>query len=264
MPFETILYERRDGVATMTLNRPEKLNTLNSAMRREIRQVFRSIDGDPEVRCLLITGAGDRAFCAGADQTERATGGAIPLDEIQRHHLHPNESTSKYIQDVEKPIVVAVNGVAAGGGLAMTLGADVAIASDRARFRVAHAALGIAAMDALGWLLPRAVGVQRAFEMYATNRIVEAVEAERIGIVCRVAPHDHLMDEAMALARAIADGPPIGMRMTKKAVLRSHTHTLEEYLEFERLAYQNTYFSEDSKEARRAFLEKRPPKFTGR
>jgi enoyl-CoA hydratase/carnithine racemase len=264
VPFESILYEKRDGVATMTLNRPEKMNTLNSVMRREIREVFSSINGDPDVRCLLITGAGDKAFCAGADQTERTTGGAIPVDEVKRHHLHPNESTSKYIQDIEKPIVVAVNGVAVGGGLAMTLGADVAIASDRARFRVAHVALGMAMMDALGWLLPRAVGTHRAFELYATNRIVEAAEAERIGIVARVVPHEKLMEEARALAQAIADGPPIGMRMSKKAIARSHTHRLDEYLEFERLAYQNTYFSEDSKEARRAFLEKRKPKFTGK
>ena len=122
----------------------------------------------------------------------------------------------------------------------------------------------MAAMDALGWLLPRAVGKQRAFEMYATNRIVEAEEAERVGLVLKVVPHAELMTETMELARTLADGPPIGLKMTKRAILRGSTHSLEEYLEFERLAYQNCYFSEDSKEARKAFLEKRPPKFQGR
>ncbi|MCH8283524.1 MAG: enoyl-CoA hydratase/isomerase family protein [Chloroflexi bacterium] len=264
MPFEAIAYERQDGVGLLTLRRPEKLNTFNAAMRREVREVFASVNDDPEVRCLVITGAGDRAFCAGADQTERSDGGAIPLDEVRRHNLDPNSSTAKYIQEIEKPIVAAVNGVAAGGGLAMVLGSDVAIASDRARFRVAHRDLGMAAMDALGWLLPRAVGKQRAFEMYATNRIVEAEEAERVGLVLKVVPHAELMTETMDLARTLADGPPIGLKMTKRAILRGSTHSLEEYLEFERLAYQNCYFSEDSKEARKAFLEKRPPKFQGR
>ncbi len=264
MPFEAIGYEKRDGVGVLTLDRPEKLNTLNAAMRREIREVFVSVNDDPAVRCLLITGAGDRAFCAGADQTEQSGGGAIPAEEVRRRNLNPQEATSMFIQNIEKPIVSAVNGVAAGGGLAIVLGSDIAIASDRARFRVAHAPLGMAAMDAMGWLLPRAVGRQRAFELYATNRIVEAEEAQRIGLVLKVTPHAELMSEAMELARTLAEGPPIGLKMTKRAILRGSTHTLEEYLEFERLAYQNCYFSEDSKEARKAFLEKRRPKFQGR
>ncbi|MBI3743879.1 MAG: enoyl-CoA hydratase/isomerase family protein [Chloroflexi bacterium] len=264
MAFETITYERRDGVGTMTLNRPEKLNTLNSVMRREIREVFASVNDDGAIRCLLITGAGDKAFCAGADQTERTTGGAIPADEVKANHLNPNNSTAKVMQDIKKPIVVAVNGVAAGGGLAVTLCADIAIASDRARFRCAHVALGMGMMDALGWLLPRAVGHQRAFELYATNRIVEADEASRIGIVTRVVPHALLMTEAQSLAQTLADGPPLGLRVAKRALQRSEHDTLEEYLEYERLAYQICYFSEDSKEARRAFLEKRKPRFQGK
>ncbi len=262
--YETIVVQTDDGVSTITLNRPDSLNAFNEAMKAELLDTLKKAERDDAIRCLVITGEG-RAFSSGQDLADLKDvyAGTDPPDlgQMLRDAYNP---LIKKMRGMDKPIIAAVNGVAAGGGLAMVLGSDVAIASDRARFRVAHRDLGMAAMDALGWLLPRAVGKQRAFEMYATNRIVEAEEAERVGLVLKVVPHAELMTETMELARTLADGPPIGLKMTKRGILRGSTHSLEEYLEFERLAYQNCYFSEDSKEARKAFLEKRPPKFQGR
>ena len=264
MAYESVIYQRRDGIGLLTLNRPERLNALNSVMRREVKDILTSVNDDAAVRVLLITGAGDAAFCAGADQRESSAGGAIPVDEVRERNLNPRGSTSWLMKNISKPVLSAVNGVAVGGGFAIAIGADLVIASDKARFRVGHAPLGMAMMDGLGWLLPRLIGSQRAFEMYAANRILEADEALRIGLVLKVVPHAQLMSEAAALARAIADGPPLGLRQTKQALALSREQTLDDYLTFERLAYQNCYFSEDSKEARKACLERRKPKFQGK
>ncbi|MBM4406658.1 MAG: enoyl-CoA hydratase/isomerase family protein [Chloroflexi bacterium] len=261
--YETITYDRRDGIGLLTLNRPERLNALNSAMRREVKEVLTSVNDDAEVRVLVITGAGE-AFCAGADQRESTSGGAIPLEEIRQRNIDPRGSTSWLMKNIAKPVITAVNGVAVGGGFAIAVGGDVVIASEQARFRVGHAPLGMAMMDGLGWLLPRLIGTQRAFELYATNRIMEGEEAARIGLALKVTPQAQLMQEAMAMARAMAEGPPLGLRQTKRAITLSHEQTLDDYLIFERLAYQNCYFSEDSKEARQAFLERRKPKFQGK
>lgn len=264
MDLETLLYEKKDGIGVVTMNRPEKLNTWNVKMRQEFKALFPTVNDDPEVRVLVVTGAGDQAFTAGSDQTERSSGGAMPQEEINNNNLNPSQSLPMYIHTIEKPVIMSVNGVCVGGGLSWVTAADIAIASDRARFRVGHTRLGVGLIDSLGWLLPHRIGAQRAFEFYATNRIMDAAEAERIGLVLKVVPHESLRKETMDLAAAIAKAPPLGLRWTKKAMARSHTHSLPDYLEFERLVYTTCYYSEDSKEARKAFLEKREPKYQGR
>ena len=265
MSYQTVRYEVDDaGVAVATLDRPEHRNALDSVMRREIVEVFARTNDDPNVRALVLTGAGEEYFSAGADQKERASGGAMPSEQIRRNHLHPTNALSARLQQVEKPVVAAVNGTCVGGGLALAAGCDVVLASENARFRVAHAALGVGILDALGWLLPRHIGPQRTFELYATNRIMDAAEAKEAGLVFKVTSSDELMPEALKLARAFAAGPPLGMTMTKRAILRGRGRDLDDYLEFERLAYQVCYYSEDSKEARRAFIERRKPKYQGR
>ena len=265
MPFETLRYEKQDGVAVLTLNRPDKMNTLSSAMRRELREVWTSINQEKDARVLVMTGAGDKAFCAGLDITERGTkGGAVSSDEVRQANLNPQLSLTSVLSRVEKPVIAAVNGVSAGGGLSLVTGSDIAIASENARFRVAHSRLGIAMMDGLSWTLPRVVGKSRAFEMYATNRIVDAQEAEHIGLVSKVIPHAELMPYVMELAKTLAKGPPLGMMLTKRAIERGSQQTVNEYLEYERLAYQLTYYSDDSKEALKAFLQKREPNFEGK
>ena len=264
MSYETILYEVDDeGVAIATLNRPGNRNALDSVMRREIVEVFTGANEDPKVRTLVLTGAGDTYFSAGADQKERTSGGTMPADQIRNNHLHPTNALSARLQRVEKPVIGAINGTCVGGGFALAAGCDVILASENARFRVAHAALGVGILDALGWLLPRHIGPQRTFELYASNRIMEAQEAKEAGLVFKVVPQANLMREAVELARVFAAGPPLGMTMTKRSILRGHTRDLDEYLEFERLAYQVCYYSEDSKEARKAFLDRRKPRYQG-
>ncbi len=265
MNYKTILFEvDPEGVAVATLNRPDNRNALDSTMRREITEVFKETNDDPQIRALVITGAGSDYFSAGADQKERKSGGAMSSEQIRSNHLHPANALSAQLQRVEKPVLAAINGICVGGGFALAAGCDVLIGSERARFRIAHAALGVGILDALGWLLPRHIGPQRTFELYATNRIMEAVEAKEMGLVLDIVPHAELMTEVLALAHAFAAGPPLGMTMTKRAILRGRTRDLDDYLEFERLAYQICYYSEDSKEARMAFLERRKPSYKGK
>ena len=264
MHLEHLKLEKKDGIGILTMNRPEKMNTWSTIMRNELREALPAIDADPDVRVLIFTGAGDRAFTAGLDLTEKSGGGAMPQEEIRRVNLDPNTSIPMYFYRFEKPIITAVNGVCVGAGISTLLAGDYTIVSDKARFRIAHRDLGAGILDSIGWFLPRAIGGHKAFELYATNRLMGAEEAERIGLVDRVVPQDRLMDETMELAEVFAAGPPLGLKWAKRSIKRSHTHNLEEYLEFERLVYMTTYYSEDSREARRAFLEKRPPRFEGR
>ena len=265
MSYQTVRYEVDDaGVAVATLDRPEHRNALDSVMRREIVEVFARVNDDPDVRALVLTGAGKNTSRRGpirrsgprAARCRRSRYGAIISTQPTPSPRGCNRSRS--------PSWPRSTGPAWAEGLALAAGCDVVLASENARFRVAHAALGVGILDALGWLLPRHIGPQRTFELYATNRIMDAAEAKEAGLVFKVTPPDELMPEALKLARAFAAGPPLGMTMTKRAILRGRGRDLDDYLEFERLAYQVCYYSEDSKEARRAFIERRKPKYQGR
>lgn len=260
---ETLLYEVRDNVAVVTLNRPDRMNTLGGSMKPDLARAFFDLARtDERVRAVLVTGAGDRAFCAGADIKERADHEVIGTDYFvaQRatHELFRN------IEEFEKPVVVAINGVALGGGLELALCADIRIAAASARFGLPEIKLGVIPAAGGTQRLPRLIGEARAKELILTADLIDAETALRYGIVSRVLPQDELIPAAMILAQRIAEHPPLAVRFAKRAINRGMQTDLDSGLEYERYAAAMIIDSEDRKEGMRAFVEKRKPVFKGR
>lgn len=263
MTFTTIGYEIRDGVAQLTLNRPDKMNAINATLHDELQTALAQASGDSTVRVLLVTGAGDRAFCAGLDLHARGEDSAMDPGRLQERSIHPERTLVARFVGFEKPLVAAVNGAATGAGLAFALSADIVLAADTARFGTAHVHLGLPVLDMLGYLLPRRVSAGAAAEMAFTGRLVGADEALRIGLADRVLPLDRLKMEASALCAAIAAQAPLSLRFSKLALRRAGRDSYEDYARFERYIFGVAYGSEDAKEAIRARREKRAPQFKG-
>lgn len=261
--FETLLYEVRGNVAVVTLNRPDRMNTLGGSMKPDLaRAFFELARNDERVRAILITGAGDRAFCAGADIKERAGGQAIGTDYfVQQKATH---DLFRNIEEFEKPVIAAINGVALGGGLEIALCCDIRIAASSARFGLPEIKLGVIPAAGGTQRLPRLIGEARAKELILTADLVDADTALRYGIVSRCVPPSDLMDEALQLAQRIAEHPPLAVRFAKRAINRGMQTDLDSGLEYERYAAAMIIDSEDRKEGMRAFVEKRKPVFTGR
>jgi enoyl-CoA hydratase len=262
-PLETLLYEVRDNVAIVTLNRPDRMNTLGGSMKPDLaRAFFEYARADDRVRAVLVTGAGDRAFCAGADIKERAgnqvTGTDYFVAQKATHDLFRN------IEEFEKPVIAALNGVALGGGLEIALCCDIRIASDTARVGLPEIKLGVIPAAGGTQRLPRLIGEARAKELILTADLVDAETALRLGIVSRVVPQADLIATALALAQRIAEHPPLAVRFAKRAINRGMQTDLDSGLEYERYAAAMIIDSEDRKEGMRAFVEKRKPVFTGR
>jgi len=262
-PLETLLYEVRDNVAIVTLNRPDRMNTLGGSMKPDLaRAFFEYARADDRVRAVLVTGAGDRAFCAGADIKERAgnqiTGADYFVAQKATHDLFRN------IEEFEKPVIAALNGVALGGGLEIALCCDIRIASDTARVGLPEIKLGVIPAAGGTQRLPRLIGEARAKELILTADLVDAETALRLGIVSRVVPQADLIATALALAQRIAEHPPLAVRFAKRAINRGMQTDLDSGLEYERYAAAMIIDSEDRKEGMRAFVEKRKPVFTGR
>ncbi|MGJ7522571.1 enoyl-CoA hydratase/isomerase family protein [Variovorax sp. LT1P1] len=260
---ETLLYEVRDNVAIVTLNRPDRMNTLGGSMKPDLaRAFFEYARADDRVRAVLVTGAGDRAFCAGADIKERAgnqiTGADYFVAQKATHDLFRN------IEEFEKPVIAALNGVALGGGLEIALCCDIRIASENARVGLPEIKLGVIPAAGGTQRLPRLIGEARAKELILTADLVDADTALRLGIVSRVVPQAELMATALALAQRIAEHPPLAVRFAKRAINRGMQTDLDSGLEYERYAAAMIIDSEDRKEGMRAFVEKRKPVFTGR
>lgn len=260
---QTLLYEVRGNVAVITLNRPDRMNTLGSTMKPDLaRAFFELARTDDRVRAIVITGAGDRAFCAGADIKERAGGQQAGTDffvtQKVTHELFRN------IEEFEKPVIAAINGVALGGGLEIALCCDIRIASEGARFGLPEIKLGVIPAAGGTQRLPRLIGEARAKELILTADLVDAETALRFGIVSRVLPQTELITEALQLAQRIAEYPPLAVRFAKRAINRGMQTDLDSGLEYERYAAAMIIDSEDRKEGMRAFVEKRKPVFTGR
>ncbi|MBI3998418.1 MAG: enoyl-CoA hydratase/isomerase family protein [Armatimonadetes bacterium] len=258
--FETVLTGFADGVLTITLNRPDVLNAVNEQMGADLREVLRFAERAPEVRCLVLTGAG-RGFCSGQDLRERTGGEEVSYGESLRRRYNP---IILRLATIEKPVIAAVNGVAAGAGCNLALAADLRIASDRARFIEIFSRIGLIPDSGGTFHLPRLVGLGKAFELAYTAGEVSAEEALRIGLVNRVVPHDDLLPAAMDLARGLAQGPTRGYGLTKRAFRYALAASLEAALEYEAHMQEIAGKTADHRESVAAFFEKRPPRYEGR
>ncbi len=268
MDFTDILYEVSDGIATITLNRPDKLNAWTGAMGSDLRTAMEAANADAEVRVIILTGAG-RGFCAGADMTMLqgigAAGGteakAIePFDADGRPDFHHPQA---YFPLVKKPIIGAINGPAAGMGLAIVLFCDLRFAADSAAFVTAFSRRGLIAEHGIGWMLPKLVGLSRAMDLLLSSRKVDAEEALRIGLADRVVPTNQLMAETRAYARELVDFvSPRSMGVIKRQVWDSPLQGLNEALATADHEMALSLKSDDFKEGVAHFVEKRAPQFS--
>jgi 2-(1,2-epoxy-1,2-dihydrophenyl)acetyl-CoA isomerase len=260
MGYQTIILESAEGIATLTLNRPEARNALDLTMREELVKAFDEIEGDAGTRIVILTGAGGH-FCAGGDvksmrQKHTASEGRARVELLNRFVLR--------LFSFPKPVIAMVDGFAVGAGCNIALGCDMIVASDRARFGEVFLKIGLVPDGGGTWLLPRLVGLAKAKELVLTAEIIDAAEALRIGLVNRVVPTAELESATRALAARIAAGPPIAASLAKSLLNRAATVDLAAALEGEAFGQSNAITSEDHAEGVRAFLEKRPAKFQGR
>jgi len=264
MTYKCLLYETKDGVATLTLNRPERLNALGDTLREDLQHAVTRASEDPEVRVMIVTGAG-KGFCSGGDvkamSERKQSGTGRPLLE----KVAPGRDlTVQALRDAPKPVIAAVNGAAAGAGMNLALCCDMRLASTVARFSQAFVRRGLHPDWGGTYFLPRVVGTAKACELIFTGEVIDAQEALRLGIVSAVYPPEELMPAAHTLARKIADGPPIAIRLAKRAIYHNLDCDLRQALEFETFAQNICFDTDDAAEGIRAFVEKRPPSFRGR
>jgi len=260
MSYLTILYDVRDAIAFVTINRPDKLNALNDQVVEDLRDAAERIATDPEVRGALITGAGPKAFIAGADIADLARQG--PFDGKAR--ALRGQAVLRRLETCGKPVIAAVNGFALGGGCELAMACHIRVASENARFGQPEVKLGIIPGYAGTQRLPRLVGKGRALQLLLGGEMIDAQEAYRIGLVNKVVPADQLLAEAEQLLRGILAQGPVAVRLVLEAVERGLEMTLDEASNLEANLFGLLASSKDMREGLTAFLEKRPPKFEGR
>lgn len=258
--YESILSEATGGVCLITLNRPEVYNALNEKMKKELNDALKAAEKDASVRCLVIRGAGDKAFCSGQDLKEHA-GANRSLKESLEKSYNP---MIRRIRTMEKPVIAMINGVAAGAGCSLALACDMRIMSAETKLTEVFIRIGLIPDSGSHWFLPRLVGMARAFEYAATGRDITADEAERVGLVNRVVPAGQLEPETMALARKFAGAPTKAIGLIKRALNKAHAADLDTLLDYEAILQEIASGTQDHKEGIRAFLEKRPANFAGR
>ena len=260
--YENITYEVADGVATLTLSRPDKLNSFTEAMHVEVREAVAHAASSAEVRALVLTGAG-RGFCAGQDLSDRkvAPGGApVDLgDSIERNY----KPLVLALRSMPKPVIAAVNGVAAGAGANLALACDLVVAARSASFVQAFCRLGLVPDSGGTYFLARALGTPRAMGLALFGDKLPAEQAEQWGLIWKCVDDDQLRPTADAMARQLASGPTAGYARTKAALYAAEAATLAAQLDLERDAQRALGFSHDYREGVTAFMERRPPRFTG-
>jgi len=259
MAYNTILVERRGPAAVVTLNRPDKLNAMSSQMKTEVASALRELDADPGVRVILLTGAGEKAFVAGADISEFV--GRTAAEQIK---LYGMGTVYDAVDRIAKPILALVNGFCLGGGLELALACDLRIASERAVFGQTEVNLGIIPGGGGSQRLARLVGQGNALRLTLTGERIDAREALRLGLVEEVVPHAKLAARAMEIAEAIASKSAVAVRLAKAAVKASARLPLDQGLRYEQQLFALAIASEDKEEGVRAFLEKRDPKWRDR
>ncbi len=258
--YETISFEKSDGIATLTIDRPEVLNALNSDVIRELTDVFIRISIDEEVRAVILTGAGPKAFVAGADISEMVNYSAA--DGVR--FASNGQGLLNIIESCPKPVIAAVNGFALGGGMEIAMACDFIYASEKAKFGQPEINLGINPGFGGTQRLPRIVGKSMAKELVLTGKIIDAAEAMRIGLVNKVFEPDALMDQAKKTAAKMASKGSIALRLCKECVDQGLNVDLQSGLVIERNAFGILCATEDKKEGMSAFLEKRTPNFSGK
>jgi 2-(1,2-epoxy-1,2-dihydrophenyl)acetyl-CoA isomerase len=261
MTYRHVRLDRRDHVATITLDRPDAYNALDLELGRELFHAVLEVDEDPEVRCVVVTGAG-KAFCAGGDVKGF-------VDNLPRIGLLVKELTTYLHGAVSrlarsaKPVVMAVNGVAAGGGLSLALSGDLVVAAESARFTMAYAKIAATPDGSSSYFLPRLIGLRRALELYLTNRVLSAHEALEWGLISRVVPDAEFRGAVEALARDLAAGPTLAFGGAKRLFHQSTSESLETQMELEAQAIAASGHTADFREGVTAFADKKPPTFRG-
>ena len=264
MTYECLLYEVKDGVATLTLNRPERLNALGGSLRDDLHDAITRSAASSDVRVMVITGAG-KGFCAGGDvkAMNEAKEGKRERPLIEK--VAPGrDRTLLAMRDAPQPIIAAINGAAAGAGMNLALGCDLRIASTAAKFSQAFVKRGLHPDWGGTYFLPRVVGMARAAELIFTGDVIDAAEALKLGIVSRVVAPEELLPTVGDLARRIAAGPPMAIRLAKGSLYGNAERDLKSALERETFAQNICFETEDATEGIRAFVEKRAPNFRGR
>ena len=250
-----------DGVATLTFNRPDRLNALSEEMVAALCEALPRLGTDPAVGAIVLTGAG-RGFCAGGD-VKRMAATDTTMEERQEG-LRWRHDSVRLLRTIGKVVIAAINGPVAGAGLGLALACDLRIAARSARFRTAFAGVGFSGDFGGSWSLTRLVGTAKARELYYLNPQIDAEEALRLGMVTAVVDDGALMEEAVGMARRIADGPRVAFAYMKRNLHAAETESLTTVLDMEALGQARTGTTEDHKEAARAFVEKRAPVFRGR
>ncbi|MFF3242626.1 enoyl-CoA hydratase/isomerase family protein [Streptomyces sp. NPDC002870] len=264
---DSVLYEVSDGLATITINRPEAMNAMNIEAKVALRDSARAAAADPSVRAVLLTASG-RAFCVGQDLKEhigllaadRESGTGNTMNTV-REHYNPIVRT---LTEMPKPVVAGVNGVAAGAGLGFALAADYRVVADTAKFTTSFAGVALTADSGVSWTLPRLIGQSRAADLLLFPRSFSAQEAYELGIANKVVPADDLAEEAAAVARALAEGPTVAYAALKASLAYGAGHTLSETLDKEDELQTRAGASEDHTIAVQAFIAKEKPKYLGR
>lgn len=276
MSYEEILYQVSDSIATITLNRPDKLNAWTAKMGAEVRSAMSAAEADSSVRVIILTGAG-RGFCAGADMSllsDIAANGAVDPSHALAHHTSEEQREGiaadfqrkySYFPSITKPVIAAINGPAVGLGFIISLYCDLRFASDTARFGTAFARRGLIAEYGVAWMLPRLIGPANALDLLLSARIIGGEEALRMGLVNRVFPAESLIESVRAYARELATQvSPRSMAVIKRQVYNGYFQTLEEATISAEQAMIESLQSEDFKEGVAHFFEKRMPAFVGR
>ena len=260
MAYKYLLFEKRDGIGFVTINRPDKLNALNDELIEELFDVFKRIRADDEVGVAILTGAGEKAFVAGADIQEFI--GRDPVES--RKFSLKGQNLSRLIEGLGKPVIAAINGYALGGGCELAQACTIRIASESARLGQPEVNLGIIPGMGGTQRLPRLIGKGRALELILTGNMIDAHEAHRIGLVNKVVPQRELMKACEEMARVILSKGPVAIRLALDAVNAGMEMSLGEALDYESTLFGLTFSTEDMKEGTKAFMEKRPPKFRGK
>ncbi|MGW6685854.1 2-cyclohexenylcarbonyl CoA isomerase [Streptomyces sp. NPDC054961] len=265
---DSVLYEVTDGLATITINRPEAMNAMNTETKVALRDAVRAAGADTAVRAVLLTAAGNRAFCVGQDLKEhigsltadRENGSSLTMSTVADHY----NPIVRALTEMPKPVVAGVNGVAAGAGFGFALAADFRVVADTASFNTSFAGVALTADSGVSWTLPRLIGGSRASDLLLFPRSVKAPEALELGIANRVVPSDELAAEAAAVARRLAQGPTVAYAALKESLAYGASRSLSEALEHEDTLQARAGASEDHAIAVDAFLSKQPPRYLGR